>query len=207
MKTISPHILRISRRQSASKISHVNILRALSLIPPLSHPSFHAPFEHHHGIVDPLPSVSKSPRMKGSEEKEIWIDTRILLVKDPSSAPLIFLARLGASQSNKLDSSNSTPIVHSPFYFSALKRKGFEGTSRFRNCQSFPRLFHRSILWNIFLRCIEMRLMFKKRKKKNSESYVYKSIREKNRKERKKGKRIGRWNIELPFKLSTFSGV
>ena len=150
--------------------------------------------------------MSKSPRMKGSEEKEIWIDTRIPLVKDPRGPAHFSPTPWPHLRSNKLDSSNSTPIVHSPFDFPfANPRVERKGISRFRNCQSFPRLFHRSthLRANIFTTLKSFECL-----KKGKTKILKKQINSKKEwKERKKGKRIDRWNIELPFNLSTFSGV
>lgn len=74
-----------------------------------------------------LPPMTKSPRIKGIRRKRgIWIDTRIPPVKDLLFQPVIFLTLVtplasphpsrrleSRSRFNKLDSSNSTPIVHS----------------------------------------------------------------------------------------------
>lgn len=81
---------------------HARVLRALSLILPLFFHHFLCPLNARTAslILFPscVPSVSKSRRMKGSEEKEIWIDTRIPSVKDPPFARSFFSSAVHPSR-------------------------------------------------------------------------------------------------------------
>lgn len=189
IKTISPHILRISRRQSASKTSLANILRALSLIPPLSHPlvscALRTPSRHRWSSSLRV-QVPEDEGIRGERDMD-W-HSNSFGKGSILEAPLIFLQHLGRilDLTNWIHQIRHRSSIHPlifPLRILALKGRvypDFEIANLSRDC-----FIDRPIYVQIFLPRWNPSSVWKKEKQK---FWKNKSIRKKNGKKERREK-------------------
>lgn len=190
IKTISPHILRISRRQSASKTSRANILRALSLIPPLSHPlvscALRTPSRHRWSSSLRV-QVPEDEGIRGERDMD-WHSNSFGKGSTILEAPLIFLQHLGRilDLTNWIHQIRHRSSIHPlifPLRILALKGRvypDFEIANLSRDC-----FIDRPIYVQIFLPRWNPSSVWKKEKQK---FWKNKSIRKKNGKKERREK-------------------